>query len=105
MSTGSYFVYIIAIASLVANATATGSVVLLDKGQGVIISDSPATLVAETVFFLALALLILVKLIDKIIRRRYDRENGVNRVVKPTETSKDGRKMSTEQDEHKPTGQ
>jgi hypothetical protein len=69
MSTGVYLVYIIAVGSLVGNAAATGSVLLADH-YSIVITDEPLTLMLETIFFLVVALLIMVKLIDKVVRDR-----------------------------------
>ena len=74
------------------NATATGSVLLLDRGQGVIITDNPITLLCETVFFLSLALLIIVKLIDKLVRKRYDMNDRGGNCEESRHKVQEGRK-------------
>jgi len=95
---------ILCISSLTANATATGTLFLAQVGVVGEIYERPPILIAETVFFIAMALIILVKLLDYVVRERY-RSNKRDAIdVKPIETSKGGRNKSTEQDEHKPTG-
>jgi len=96
---------IICVGSLTANATATGSLLLSQWGWIGEISERAPILVGETLFFLTMALIILVKLIDYIIRRRYSKENGVDQVVKPTETSQGRPSKSNERDENARTGQ
>lgn len=71
---GPAFPYIIAFASLVANATATGSVLMANHYQ-IVVTDNPLTLMLETLFFLVLALLILVKLLDKVVWERLKSKN------------------------------
>lgn len=61
------FVYIIAFSSLCTNAMVTG-VLLFNPGG--INGSSIELLIAETILILAIALLILVKLLDKVVRRR-----------------------------------
>jgi len=65
------FIYIVAVSSLAGNAVATGSVLM--RGGTAIIQDNIITLMIETIFFLGLALVILIKLLDKVIRKREDR--------------------------------
>lgn len=96
---------ILCVGSLTANATALGAVLLMDQGGGVVISSRPLELICEVILFLSLALIILVKLIDFIIRQRYSLYNGTRKDVKPAETSKDGRKKSNERYENSPPGE
>lgn len=79
-----YLVDVLAIGSLTGNATVTGSVLLMDRGGGVVISSAPIELLCETIFFLTLALLILVKLIDKLIRRRENKDNAAGKKSNPS---------------------
>jgi len=96
---------IVCVGSLTANATATGTLLLSQEGVVGEISEPAPILIGETLFFLSTALIILIKLIDYVVRRRYHNENGVDQVVKSTETSKDERKKSNERNENARTGQ